>query len=42
LEVIYAISDFKKVSKEKLENLRQKKVQERGGFKKRVILDETR
>lgn len=42
LEVIYAICDFKKIDKEKLEILRKKKAKERGGFKDRIILDETK
>jgi len=41
LEVISAICDFKKINKKGLENLRKKKAKERGGFKKRIILDET-
>lgn len=41
LEVIYAICDFKKIDKEKLELLRKKKVEERGGFRDKIILDET-
>lgn len=42
LEVIYAICDFQKINKNKLELLRKKKVKERGGFKEKVILDETK
>jgi len=42
LEVIYAICDFKKIDKEKLELLRIKKAEERGGFKDKIILDETK
>ncbi len=41
LEVIYAIGDNKGVSREKLEEIRLKKREERGGFEKRIILDET-
>ena len=41
-EVIYAICDFKKIDKEKLELLRIKKAEERGGFKDKIILDETK
>lgn len=41
LEVIYAVCDFKKIDKEELEVLRKKKAEERGGFKKKIILDET-
>ena len=39
LEVIYAICDFKKIDKEKLELLRKEKDKKRGGFKDRIILD---
>lgn len=42
LEVIYAIYDFKKIDKNKLELLRKKKAEERGGFKDKIILDETK
>ncbi len=42
LEVVYAICDFKKIDKEKLEILRKKKAEERGRFKDKIILDETR
>lgn len=42
LEIIYAICDFKKIDKEKLESLRKKKAERRGGFKDRIILDETK
>jgi predicted house-cleaning noncanonical NTP pyrophosphatase (MazG superfamily) len=42
LEVIYAICDFKKISKKELEKLRKKKEKERGGFKKRIVLDEVK
>ena len=40
LEVVYAICDFKKIDKNKLELLRKKKAEERGGFKEKIILDE--
>ena len=40
LEVIYAIAGAKGISKRKLESLRRKKARERGGFKKRIILEE--
>ena len=40
LEVILAISDFKKLDMKELEKLRRKKASERGSFKKRIILDE--
>jgi len=42
LEVIYAICDYKKIDKSKFEILRKKKAEERGGFKERTILDETK
>ncbi|MDA2936226.1 nucleoside triphosphate pyrophosphohydrolase [Patescibacteria group bacterium AH-259-L05] len=42
LEVIYAICDFKNFDKEKLELLRKKKAEGRGGFRNKVILDETK
>ena len=42
LEVIYSICDFKKVNKERLENLRKNKAEERGSFKEKIILDETK
>ncbi len=42
LEVIYAIREFKKISKEKLELLRKEKAKRRGGFKNRIILEEVK
>ena len=39
LEVIDSICNFKTFNKEEIENLRKKKFQERGGFNKRIILD---
>jgi predicted house-cleaning noncanonical NTP pyrophosphatase (MazG superfamily) len=42
LEVIDAICKLKKIDKRKLELLRKKKKKERGGFEKRIILDEIR
>lgn len=42
LEVVYAICDFKKIAKEKLEQIRLEKAKKRGGFKKRIILDEVK
>ena len=42
LEVINSICDYKKINKNKLEKLRKKKAKERGEFKKKIILDETR
>ncbi|MCK9272401.1 nucleoside triphosphate pyrophosphohydrolase [Candidatus Gracilibacteria bacterium] len=41
LEVIYAICDFKGISREDLENLRKEKQEKRGGFRDKIILDET-
>ena len=41
LEVIYAICDFQKIDRQKLESLRKNKADERGGFKEKIILDET-
>ena len=42
LEVIYAIREFKKISKKKLELLRKEKAKRRGGFKNRIILEEVK
>lgn len=42
LEVIYAICDYKQLNREQLESIRQKKADERGGFGKRIILEETK
>ena len=42
LEVVYTICDYKKIDIKKLELLRKKKAGERGGFKERIILDETK
>ncbi len=42
LEVINAICEFKKIDKDELELLRKKKLEERGGFKDRIILDEVK
>jgi predicted house-cleaning noncanonical NTP pyrophosphatase (MazG superfamily) len=41
LEVVYALAATLNVSLEELERLRLKKAQERGDFKKRIILEET-
>lgn len=41
LEVIHAICDLKKISLNNLEEIRKKKVDERGGFEQRIILDRT-
>lgn len=42
LEIVYAIRDYKKINPEKLEQFREQKAQKRGGFKKKIILDEVR
>ncbi len=41
LEIVHAICGFKGISKERLELLRKRKADGRGGFKDRIILDET-
>ncbi len=41
LEVMYAICEYKGISRERLEEVRKKKLEERGGFTKRIILDES-
>lgn len=41
LEVIDAILEFKGFKKEDIEALKNKKAEERGGFKDRIILDES-
>lgn len=40
LEVLYAILDLEKISRSYLERVRKKKMQRRGAFAKRIILDE--
>jgi len=42
LEVIDTICDFKRFDKNKLDLIKKKKAEERGGFKKRIILDEVK
>ena len=42
LEVIFKISEIKGISKEDLENIRIKKVSERGGFDRNLFLIETK
>jgi len=42
LEVVYAIGDYKKFSPLKLARLRKIKLRKRGGFKKKIILEETK
>ena len=39
--MIDAISVFKNFSKEEIDKAREKKVKERGAFKKRIILEES-
>lgn len=41
LEVIDAIIEFKGLKREEIEAIKKKKAEERGGFKKRIILDES-
>jgi len=40
-EVIDAISDYKNFTKEEIEEVREKKVKERGAFKEKIILEES-
>lgn len=40
-EVIDAMCDFKNFSKENIETVRKKKNEERGAFKKKIILEES-
>lgn len=42
LEVLYAICDARGVSRDKIEEIRVQKANERGGFQKRIILEEIR
>jgi predicted house-cleaning noncanonical NTP pyrophosphatase (MazG superfamily) len=42
LEVVHAVCDYRKISMAKLESTRKKKLEERGGFKGRLILEETK
>ncbi|MBI2232554.1 MAG: nucleoside triphosphate pyrophosphohydrolase [Candidatus Aenigmarchaeota archaeon] len=42
LEVIHAICEFNGTEMQKIEEMRKKKTQKRGSFKKRIILDETK
>ncbi len=41
LEALDAIRDYKKFDKRKLEVIKKKKARERGGFNKRIILEES-
>lgn len=40
-EVIDAMCDYKNFSKENIDTVRKKKVEERGAFKKKIILEES-
>ncbi len=40
LEVLYALLDFKGVSKGDVESMRKRKAEERGTFTQRIVLDE--
>lgn len=40
-EVIGAMCDYKNFNKEDIETIRKKKVEERGAFKKKIILEES-
>lgn len=42
LEVVEAICEHRKFDKKELELLRKKKAEERGGFRQKIILEETR
>lgn len=39
LEVVLALANLQGIDKEQLENIREKKVAERGGFTERIILE---
>jgi len=41
LEVLYAICDLKKISREELEGLRKQIEEKSGAFKKRIILEDS-
>ena len=41
LEVVYALCSLEGVSKEQLEEVREKKAIERGGFEQKIILEST-
>ncbi|KYK24648.1 hypothetical protein AYK26_03565 [Euryarchaeota archaeon SM23-78] len=42
MEIVYAICDHKKIDIKELELLRRMKAEERGAFKNKIILDETK
>ncbi len=41
MEVIYAIGDYKNFSQADIETTRKKKAEDRGAFKKKIILEES-
>lgn len=41
LQVVYAFCELKGIDKQELESLRKEKEEKRGGFKERIILEET-
>ena len=41
LEIIDAIVDYKKFDKKELQKVKSKKLEERGGFKNKIILEES-
>lgn len=41
-EVIYAIAEYKWISKDEIEKIRLEKLEKRWGFNKRIILEETK
>ena len=42
MEVIYAVCEFKGIDREELKLLRKRKAEEKGAFKKRIVLEEVR
>lgn len=40
VEVSYAIAEFRGITKQKFDEMREQKKKERGGFENRIILDE--
>jgi len=42
LEVVYALASVKNIGKAQLEEIRKKKFEERGGFEKKIILEEVK
>lgn len=42
IEVIHAIGEFKRFDKREIKSIRMRKLQERGGFEKRIVLKEVR